>query len=419
MSFGRLIAFNEPSRHHRHKAYDGVDGAERRSNGGISVSIFFHSADKRLHAVAVCCNSTARFSFANSRAQSESVQMKRTSQAERLLKLADDKHKCLIVIQDMPDPDAIAAAEAIKAMLAQHRGIRSIVAYEGMVGRAENRGLLHYLDLDLALISTLKIDEFDFTCILDSQPQFTNNSFPADMRCNVVVDHHGAAEEPDADFIDVRPNYGATSTITTEYLRESNSRIDIRLAAALLYGIRSDKQHMVIDSSTADVRAFLYLYPLADKGALARIERERVSRDYFIKLHETLQACRIYNNALLCFVGETAYPEIVAEVADLVLRLENVDVVLAYGRHRNRLMLSLRTNENSGDAHVLMAELVKGIGSGGGHRMQAGGQIPLSGVSEKQAIDILEQRFLIRMNASDVTPWRLIPQAEKETVGSE
>ncbi len=343
--------------------------------------------------------------------------MRDKSQVHKLLRIANGASSSLIVIQDIPDPDAIASGEALKKILDEKCGIESTIAHEGMVGRAENRGLLRYLGLKLEQISTLAPADFDLVATVDTQPQFGNNSLPPDTPCHIVIDHHHSDEPPAARFVDVRPSYGATSTILTQYLRQCGISADIRLATALLYGIRSDTQDLGRESTPADTEAYLFLYPQVNKTALSRIEHEGVPRAYFVSLHKALEESRVYGRALICFAGGSCVPEIVAELADLMQRLGEVDYVLCYGVCKDRITVSLRVGRRCGSAHKLMSEIVKGIGSGGGHETFAGGQIPLMRTTPEEAGSILEERFLASLNQSGTKPTRLVPANKQREEG--
>ena len=67
--------------------------------------------------------------------------------------------------------------------------------------------------------------------------------------------------------------YGATSTILTEYLEACGADVSQRLATALLYGIKSDTLMLNRETGPADLRAFMSLYPLTNYNTLRRIER--------------------------------------------------------------------------------------------------------------------------------------------------
>ena len=69
----------------------------------------------------------------------------------RLAKLAtvlDGAKSMLIVMQNNPDPDAIAAAAALREIANELHGIACSVAHSGAIGRAENLALLRYLGIN-------------------------------------------------------------------------------------------------------------------------------------------------------------------------------------------------------------------------------------------------------------------------------
>jgi nanoRNase/pAp phosphatase (c-di-AMP/oligoRNAs hydrolase) len=346
--------------------------------------------------------------------------MQDKSQVDRLLQTAKGASRSLIVIQDIPDPDAIGSAEALRRLLAAKWRIKSVIANEGTAGRAENRGLLRYLGIDLAQMSNLVLNAFDLISTVDTQPQFANNSLPPDAPCHIVIDHHRTDGVPaGVGFADVRPTYGATSTILTEYLRLADVRLDVRLATALLYGIKSDTQDLGRESTDADTAAYLFLYPRADKASLSRIEHEGVTRAYFVSLHKALEQTRLYGPALICNTGAACRPEIIAEVADLLIRLSGIEYVLCYGLWKEQIIMSLRTDNPRGNAHTIVRRIIEGIGSGGGHEMFAGGQIPVVQGTPEETAGILEERFLAGLDLSGTTPAWLVPTGSTTPSASE
>ena len=59
----------------------------------------------------------------------------------QLLSLLEDASTMLIVLQDNPDPDAIASAAGLRALADEH-AVQCFIAHGGIVGRAENRALV-------------------------------------------------------------------------------------------------------------------------------------------------------------------------------------------------------------------------------------------------------------------------------------
>ena len=67
----------------------------------------------------------------------------------RLIKSMQGKSSLVIVMQDNPDPDSIAAAVALRKLANATAGLKCSIAHGGTVGRGENRTLVKYLNLNL------------------------------------------------------------------------------------------------------------------------------------------------------------------------------------------------------------------------------------------------------------------------------
>ncbi|HEX7622775.1 MAG TPA: DHH family phosphoesterase, partial [Anaeromyxobacteraceae bacterium] len=109
---------------------------------------------------------------------------------DRLIHYAKGHRKALILTHDNPDPDSIASAVALAHMLGQLARVEAVVAYGGIVGRAENRALVRVLKLPVVPISRVVFEEHDLICMVDTQPEQGNHSLPARHFPDVVIDHH-------------------------------------------------------------------------------------------------------------------------------------------------------------------------------------------------------------------------------------
>ena len=93
------------------------------------------------------------------------------------------------------------------------------------------------------------------------------------------------------------------------------------------------------------------------------------------------------------------HPEIVAEIADFLMRVEGIELVLGLGCYGEEGVLSLRTSHQETHAGMLMQTVIKGLGTGGGHSMTAGGQIrPLEAV--RGSLGALEYELTGRLLAA-------------------
>ncbi len=303
---------------------------------------------------------------------------------ERLRKLndvLDGAKSLLIVMQNNPDPDAIAAAAALREIANVRHEIPCSLAHGGAIGRAENEALLRYMGLNTRSLESLNTERFDRVAVVDAQPGAGNLALPPEHGVDIVIDHHPLRRESrSAAFTDIRSRYGATSTMLYQYLRAAKVEIPTKLATALVYGIRSDTQDLGRESTKADVEAFLELYPLANPRILGRIVMAPLPRSYFSRLRRALDHAVIHGSRIVSDLGDLDAQEMIAEAADLLLRIEGVDWSLCLGRVGDVLHLSIRTSSREGSAGRVAHRLAGRKGYGGGHQTLAGVQIPVGDI---------------------------------------
>ena len=320
---------------------------------------------------------------------------------EKLKSVLGEGKSLLIVMQDNPDPDAIGASMALKKLAQREAKIKSQLAYGGTIGRAENRELVHYLASKFYSFAEVDYADFDLVALIDTQPGTGNNPLPADILPDIVIDHHPIRKfTRSVAFTDIRQGYGATSTILWEYLSAEKIRPDTVLATALLYGIMSDTQDLGRETTRGDIVAMESLYPLANKRMLSQIQRGRVPSSYFQMLTSALGNTRLYGHCAICGIGGIDNPDMIGEVADLLLRHEQVDWVLCYGFYNETILISLRTQDRELEAGDVIRVVVHGVGTGGGHASMAGGQIPLgkARLQRSEIEQLIRERFLATLN---------------------
>lgn len=331
---------------------------------------------------------------------------------QQLREIFKDHQTMLIVMQDNPDPDAIASAVALRKLANTLAGIQCSLAHGGTVGRAENRALVKYLGLNLRPLDQIDMTQFELFAMVDTQPGTGNNSLPGQVEPDIVIDHHACKPlTRHCRFTDIRGKYGATATVMLEYLDAAQITPEVPLTTALLYAIRSDTQDLGRDSTKADMDAFTRLYATANKRMLSEIQRGQVERSYYQMLADALNHAVVYDNAIVTHLGRIENPDMIAEVADMLLRDDATDWIMVYGMYRETLMISLRTYHPQGRADKVIARLVSRRGTGGGHPSYAGGQIPCAGRSEKQIQKLektLVERFIHEVTGNGKTGRRLI-----------
>ena len=334
------------------------------------------------------------------------------SKSAELTSILSGKTQLLIVMQDNPDPDSIAAAVALRKLANNMAGVQCSIAHGGTVGRAENRALVRYLNLNLRPIEAIRFETFDVIGMVDTQPGVGNNSLAPNVVPDIVVDHHPfRMTTRRSKFSDVRSRYGATATIMLEYLIQAKIKPDMQLATALLYAIRSDTQDLGRQAIRADVEAISMLFPLANKRMLSEIQRGRVQREYFTLLSYALQHARIFGNSIVTRLPDINIPDMIGEMADLLLRDDEADWALCYGVSSQKILLSIRTSQSDIRAEEVMRSIVSDVGTGGGHETIAGGQIPLSEGTRaelRRLEGLIRKRFLKAVSADKDTGRGLI-----------
>ncbi|MFP4581649.1 MAG: DHH family phosphoesterase [Candidatus Sumerlaeia bacterium] len=335
--------------------------------------------------------------------------LQKIKQLDEVLKGAS---RLLIVMQNYPDPDALASASALRLYVKQRLGLDATLTSSGMVGRAENRALMHYLRQPMRFLEEINIADYDRVAMVDTQPRTGNNAFPPDVEVHAVIDHHPIRKATrSVKFTDVRSHYGSCSTILYEYLREGKVDIDAPIATGLLYGIKSDTQDLGREASQADIQAFLQLYQISNPRLLSQIQYSKTPRTYFRMLSNALRNALVYGDAIIANVGKIDTPDIIGEMADLLLRDEESNCTLCYGFYEKRVLLSLRIENPDLDAGKVMRGIVSKMGTGGGHKTLAGGQIPLEDRSRAKREEIeakILESYLKETKQSKEKPVRLV-----------
>lgn len=314
---------------------------------------------------------------------------------ELLKKIVVPSRRVLILTHDNPDPDAIAASFGLKCFFKEYMEQESVLSFGGIVGRAENQSMIQHLKIPMTPVEQVRFQDYSLVALVDTQPMTGNNSLPESVMPDIVIDHHPLREETKkVRFFDVREASGSCASIITSYLREAGITIQPRLATALYYGIKSDTNDLGRDADALDAESYLFLFPKVQRDVLNRIVHPKVSADYFRILNLAFRKARIHGSSLVTSIGRTRNPDMVAEVADMLLRHEGVEWVLAMGIFRKAMILSVRTSDMRGGAGNMVQSMVRGMGKAGGHGMMAGGKIEIRNGPAQELEEILQERFL-------------------------
>ncbi|HNT65269.1 MAG TPA: DHH family phosphoesterase [bacterium] len=311
---------------------------------------------------------------------------------KKLSAILSERKRLLIVIHNHPDPDALASAFALRYLLQARFHLPSDIAYDGIIGRAENAAMVRELRIPVKRLRLLKLERYDSVALIDTQPGAGNHAMQGGMPIDLVIDHHPRRRTSSGSGMIIDPQVGSTATLLVEWLLTADLPLPTDVASALSYAIRSETQDLGREASARDIRAYLAIYPHASMQKLSRIINPTLTTNYFIALQCALQRAQTYRHLICAHIGNVHTPEIVAEVADLLLRHRKTSWTLVTGRFHNSLYLSLRSSNTRAQANKLIQHLVSRRESAGGHNQFAGGKIDLEMLTPAE-IDQLEMKI--------------------------
>ncbi len=283
--------------------------------------------------------------------------------------------RLIIFGHDNPDPDFLASALALKHLGKSLAGIPSFITGGGVLGRAENRTMARLLKINLTPVEHLHFGPSSAVALVDTQPGTGNNCLPDGVSPVIIIDHHPRRPASVGPLVDIRPDYGATSTIMTGYLQALGTEIPSSLATALVYGIASETMDLSRETGEADIGAYLFALTAANKRLLAQILHPKVSRYTFAAIGRALNNAFYYRNVVGARLGEVQQPDVIAQVADLLLSHERMSWAICSGFFNGSLLISARSTSSRAKLGQLMRKLVARRGTAGGHELSAGAQV--------------------------------------------
>jgi nanoRNase/pAp phosphatase (c-di-AMP/oligoRNAs hydrolase) len=211
--------------------------------------------------------------------------------------------------------------------------------------------------------------------------------------------------------VDIRDDYGVTATILYEYLLAQDISIGTKLATALFYAIKSETQDLGREANRPDRDAYLHLFTLANKRLLYEITNPKLPVEHFRTIHRGVENATIYGRLLVVNLQAICFPEVVSEIADYLIRLEEIETVLSMGQYNTEVILSMRTTSHILNAGEIIRRLVADRGAAGGHGMMAGGilyNVPGDPAALQEVEASLTRGLLRELSIGDVKPAKLI-----------
>lgn len=300
-----------------------------------------------------------------------------------LNKLAKRPRSVLILTHDYPDPDAIASAFCLKFLLQEAYRISSRMAFGGRISRMENQAMVRLLKIPIHKLKPSDFRQYPAVCLVDTQPDFKNNSFPKNRKAFLVLDQHPSVKKPNADCAIIDTECGATCVILAEACLLLELDIPAAAATALAYGILTDTQNLYRVRRRDVIQTYLSLLPRTDMRRLAKIQNPPRSKHFFQTLVAGIGRAKVCRSLIFSHLGRVHSPDTVAKIADLLLSYQGMRAAFCTGRCKGRLHLSLRMREGSLPANDVLRSILE-KGEAGGHDTIAGGSFKVAGAKQEE-----------------------------------
>ncbi|HGY11740.1 MAG TPA: phosphoesterase, partial [Desulfobacterales bacterium] len=285
--------------------------------------------------------------------------------------LFNGSSKVLIVIN--ADPDAIASAMAVKRLL--WRKVSEVaIAHFNKISRPDNLAMIEYTEPGLVALDDIVKKEFNSFVVVDSQPD--HNEHFAQFSYDAIIDHHPLTCDT-ATYADIRTDYGACSTIMTQYLKSKKIKPSSKLAAALMLGIKTDTSDFTRQSSLKDIKAFQYLYQFADNNIVTKVERAALTQEDLNFLGSAIKQRKVINNRVFFHAGNITKPDELVVVADFFLTLARINWSVISGIYGKKLIIVIRNDGLRKGAGNTAKEAFSMYGSAGGHKTMARAELDL------------------------------------------
>ncbi|MEZ4770084.1 MAG: DHH family phosphoesterase [Caldilineales bacterium] len=185
----------------------------------------------------------------------------------------------MIVIQDFPDPDAIASAYAHQ-LISSRFDIQTEIVYAEQISHLQNIALVKLLNIATTRFDpSMDLSRFDGAVFIDTQGTTSAGILEAledaAVPAVIVVDHHEPQDRIEPEFSDIR-RIGAAATMFAQYIEQGALQFDksqrehVAVATALLHGILTDTNGF-IRAGEEDFAAAGYLSRLRDSDLLQQV----------------------------------------------------------------------------------------------------------------------------------------------------
>src|SRR5512139_731653 len=185
----------------------------------------------------------------------------------------------IVVLQDFPDPDALASAYAHQLISAGY-DIQADVVYSEQISHVQNVALVRLVGMNVTRWNpAADLRKYQAAVFIDNQGttavRLVEALEKAGVPALIVIDHHELQDRLQPQFSDIR-RVGATATLYAEYLAQGLLPMDkgrrehVLAATALMHGLITDT-HGLVRANADDFTAAAFLSRFRDVDLLEQI----------------------------------------------------------------------------------------------------------------------------------------------------
>lgn len=282
-----------------------------------------------------------------------------------------------VLIMVTADPDAIASAMAVKRLL--WRKVAGVaISSTNIIKRPDNLAMVELLGVTILKPADVKKGDYNRFVIVDSQPH--HNELFRKFDYDVIIDHHPKGDG-DASFVDIRPDYGATASIMTEYVKAAKIRPSMKLATGLFLGIKTDTKNFERHALAEDIKAFRFLFKYVNLHLAQRIEGSEIQPGFLKYYERALEGRRLRRGRMFVHLGTVMSPDVCVLIADFFMQVNGVKWSIVSGIYGKKLIVIFRNDGLRKNAGNLAEKSFGMFGSAGGHRSMARAELPVASLN--------------------------------------
>jgi len=315
----------------------------------------------------------------------EDLESRRMSQGILTVIKASAPKGLAIFCHDNPDADTLASAWGLQHICEHHR-IKAVIYYFGVMNMPQSKELVKLLGIKIKGLTTAEqvveaIAAHQKLALVDCARPGENNSLPPTIVPAIVVDHHSTnVSVKPGEAYDIRGNVGSTSTIMTSHIINLGIPMDVKLATALFYGMKTDTDGFTTNISTLDLMSAAFLSAYVYKPLLDMFEMPQLPKSTLDALGSALKDREVRKRVSIAYLGELPDRSALPMAVDMLMQEETVHTAVAMAIVGDSVHLSARNQDKKVHVGEAMHLAFKGMGSAGGHATAAGGQLLIAAI---------------------------------------